>query len=280
MTLKACVIGWPISHSRSPIVHNYWINKYGIDGIYERVPVEPGNLPKFIRNLHLNGYRGCNVTIPHKEAVFDLVAPADDSTRLLGAVNTVYVRDGATLGSNTDGEGFLANLSTKSPSCRIDGSKVFVLGAGGAAMAIVNALLESDAAEIIVCNRTPERSEKLRQKFGNRLSICAWEQRSDGIIDSDLLVNATALGMKGQPPLELDLTRLPSKAVVMDTVYVPLATPLLIAAGDRGNPTVDGLGMLLYQAVRGFELWFGVRPQVNDELYNLVARSIDPEYWR
>ena len=276
MTRKACVVGWPVEHSRSPLIHNYWLKKYSLDGAYERIAVEPERVATFIHSLDFLGYSGCNVTLPFKEVVFGLVEPADETTRRLGAVNTIYFQNGHLRGINTDGEGFLANLAANGKSDPLSEGKAFILGAGGAAMAIVNALLESNMSEIIVCNRTLDRSEKLRERFGKWVVACPWEYRSAALQDCDLLVNTTSLGMKDKPSLEIDLRRLQPHALVADVVYNPLVTPLLKAARSQGNPTVTGLGMLLYQAVRGFELWFGVRPVVSDELYDLVARTIEP----
>jgi shikimate dehydrogenase len=277
---KACVIGWPISHSRSPLIHGYWLKQNGIDGSYTRQPVEPSALGAFIANLASDGYAGCNVTIPHKEAVFDLVKRADDSTERLGAVNTVYVRDGNILGTNTDGEGFLNNLRSAVPSLTLANGRAVVLGAGGASLAVVNALLEQGVAEVAVANRTIEKAEQLRRRFGNRVAAIGWTDASDHLGECSLLVNTTSLGMKGQPDLVIDLSRLSGTALVTDIVYTPLRTRLLMDAAARGNQVVEGLGMLLHQAVRGFSLWFGVTPQVTDELHDLVARDIDPEFRR
>lgn len=278
--IKACVIGWPISHSRSPLIHGYWLRQHGIDGSYTRQPVEPSGLGEFLNSLEAAGYAGCNVTIPHKENAFALVTPADETTRRLGAVNTVYVKDGQILGTNTDGEGFLNSLRQSLPQLSLRGSRAVVLGAGGAALAIVNALLEQGASEVAVANRTLEKAEALRHRFGARIRPVSWEQAADELSESSLLVNTTSLGMKGQPDLMLDLNRLPTSAVVTDIVYTPLRTKLLEDAAARGNPVVEGLGMLLHQAVRGFSLWFGTRPEVTSDLHDLVARDIDPGYRR
>jgi shikimate dehydrogenase len=277
---KTCVIGWPIGHSRSPLIHNYWLKLHGIPGHYDRVPVEPKDLSPFFANFLANGYCGCNVTIPHKEPVFGLVEIADAATQRLGAVNTVFERNGKLLGTNTDGEGFLANLKANCPSLDFCGKRVVLLGAGGAAMAIIGALLEEGAAEIVMANRTRERGKELENRFGNKIRTVDWNARSQALQGSVLLVNTTALGMTGHPPLEIDLSLLPEGAVVADIVYSPLKTQLLHDARARGHRVVGGLGMLLHQAVRGFELWFGTRPEVTEELYDLVARDIDPDYRR
>lgn len=278
--IKACVIGWPISHSRSPLIHGYWLRQHGIDGTYTRQPVEPSALGGFLKGLSAAGYAGCNVTIPHKENAFGLVIHADETTGRLGAVNTVYVKDGQTFGTNTDGEGFLNSLYQSAPGVLLSGARVVVLGAGGASLAVVNAVLEQGAAEVAVANRTPDKVEILRRRFGPRVVPIAWENTALHLSECSLLVNTTSLGMKGQPELALDLSRLPASAVVTDIVYTPLRTKLLEDAAARGNTVVEGLGMLLHQAVRGFSLWFGVMPKVTQELHNLIARDIDPGYGR
>jgi shikimate dehydrogenase len=277
---KACVIGWPIGHSRSPLIHNYWLKLHGIAGRYDRVPVEPKDLSPFFANFLVEGYCGCNVTIPHKEPVFDLVEIADAATQRLGAVNTVIERNGRLLGTNTDGEGFLANLKAHCPNLDLRDKRIVLLGAGGAAMAVVGALMEEGAAEIAIANRSRTHGEELGNRFGNKIRTVDWQARSQALEGSALLVNTTALGMTGHPPLEIDLSLLPGGAVVTDIVYSPLKTQLLQDAGARGYRAVGGLGMLLHQAVRGFELWFGTRPEVTEELYDLVARDIDPDYRR
>lgn len=275
---KACVIGWPISHSRSPLIHGYWLKQFGIDGSYTRQPVEPSSLPAFIDGLAAAGYAGCNVTIPHKEAVFHLVTHGDEATERLGAVNTVYLRHGKTLGTNTDGEGFINSLKQGAPGFSLVEGRAVVLGAGGASLAVVNALLEQGVAEIAVANRTREKAEQLRSRFGARVVPVEWKEAADQLGECDLLVNTTSLGMKNQPELDIDLSRLGSRAVVTDIVYTPLRTRLLVDAAARGNIVVEGLGMLLHQAVRGFSLWFGVTPAVTRELHDLVARDIDPDF--
>lgn len=277
---KACVIGWPISHSRSPLIHGYWLKQHGIDGSYTRQPVEPSSLATFIGGLAAAGYAGCNVTLPHKEAVFGLVTRSDDHTERLGAVNTVYHRDGKLLGTNTDGEGFINSLGQGAPRLELANTRAVVLGAGGASLAVVDSILGQGAAEVAVANRTREKAEQLRNRFGRRVVPISWDDVADQLNECSLLVNTTSLGMKGQPELVLDLSRLSQKSVVTDIVYTPLRTALLDAAAARGNTVVEGLGMLLHQAVRGFSLWFGVTPQVTRELHDLVARDIDPDYER
>lgn len=276
--MKACVIGWPISHSRSPLIHGYWLKQHDIDGSYTRQPVEPASLAAFIGNLEAAGYAGCNVTIPHKEAVFRLVNLADESTERLGAVNTVYLRNGNILGTNTDGEGFINSLRQTAPNIEFANKRAIVLGAGGASLAVVNAILQQGVSEVAVANRTREKAEQLRKRFGQQVVPVDWDDAADQLGECDLLVNTTSLGMKDQPALELNLSRLSSRAVVADIVYVPLRTQFLVDAAARGNTVVEGLGMLLHQAVRGFSLWFGVTPAVTRELHDLVARDIDPGF--
>jgi shikimate dehydrogenase len=276
MTMRrACVIGWPVSHSRSPMIHDYWLKQYGIHGEYRREAVKPGDVVSFLNALPQHGYVGCNVTLPHKEAAFRAVRIADEATARLGVVNTVFVREGEIWGTSTDGEGFLANLSAAQPSWTARNRRAVVLGAGGAARAIVSALMADNAAEIIVINRTRDRAEDLRLHFGGSIRVADWSEMEDQLSKADLLVNSTSLGMTGQPPLDINLVGLPPSAVVSDIVYSPLETMLIRTARARGNPIAPGLGMLLYQAVRGFELWFGVKPEVTPELHDLVAADIE-----
>ncbi|QIG48208.1 shikimate dehydrogenase [Nordella sp. HKS 07] len=280
MTRKACVIGWPISHSRSPLIHGYWLKRYGIAGSYERLPVKPEELSAFFSSLMANGLAGCNVTLPHKEAAFRAVRTADAATARLSVVNTVFARDGELWGTSTDGEGFLASLAAGHPGWRAAGQSVVILGAGGATRALVGALLDAGAGRIFIANRTRAKAEELKRDFGCRAEPHDWAEASDLLRHADLVINTTSLGMTGQPALEIDLGNLPNTALVTDIVYTPLETDLLKRAEARGNPIVPGLGMLLHQAVRGFELWFGTRPEVTDDLYDLVARDIDPGYRR
>lgn len=275
---QACVIGWPISHSRSPMIHNYWIRQIGFDATYTKRAVEPKDVKEFIHGMEREGLSGCNVTIPHKETVYHLVTIADESTVRLGAVNTVYLRDGTTYGTNTDGEGFLSNLLHQAPKVKLRNGRAVILGAGGAAAAIADVLRKNGMTDISLINRSVDRAAALGNRLGGGFTITPWDQRSDALVDCDLLVNTTSLGMTGQPPLDIDLHHLPTSAAVADIVYSPLRTALLKSAEARDNTTVEGLGMLLHQAVRGFELWFGVRPAVTPELHDLVARDIDPDY--
>jgi shikimate dehydrogenase len=268
------VIGWPIGHSRSPLIHGYWLRRYRIDGEYGREAVKPQDLEKFIEGMAERGYVGCNVTLPHKEAVFPLVRIADRATGRLRVVNTVYLKDGVFWGTNTDGQGFLANLIANAPSWSPGGKRAVMLGAGGAARAILGALLEVSVAEVVVINRGAARARELKDHFGAPVAVADWSDMPHHLARADLLVNTTSLGMAGQPPLDIPLHMLPSSALVSDIVYTPLETELIRSAKARGNPVAPGLGMLLHQAVRGFALWFGVTPEVTRELYDLVAADI------
>ncbi len=274
--IKACVIGWPISHSRSPLIHNYWLAKLQISGSYERVAVEPQNLANFLKNLSANGYVGCNVTLPHKETAIAAVDHCDESVKAIGALNTIYMRNAKTYATSTDGDGFLQNLLTHVPEFNPVGKNIIILGAGGSAKAIIHRLLKTGVNSITVANRTLSRTQDLRESFGPK--IIPVETQNLTLETCDVLINTTSQGMSGQPELEIDLSSLPMKAIVVDIVYIPLKTQLLKNAEARGNRIVPGLGMLLHQAVTGFELWFGVRPEVIPELYTLIARDIDADF--
>lgn len=263
----AGIMGWPVAHSRSPRLHGYWLRQYGIDGAYIPFKVAPADLETALRALPRLGFVGCNLTLPHKERALELVDDVDAAARRIGAMNTVVVVDGRLRGSNTDGFGFLAALTETVPDFDVTAGPVAVLGAGGAAKAIVTSLADAEAPEIRIANRTRARAERLAEALGDRrIIVVDWAARETHLDDVTLLVNATSLGMQGQPPLALEVARLSPRAVVNDAVYTPLETELLAAARARGNPTVDGLGMLLHQARPGFEAWFGVRPEVTPEL--------------
>ncbi|HLH91046.1 MAG TPA: shikimate dehydrogenase [Xanthobacteraceae bacterium] len=269
----ACIIGWPAGHSRSPIIHNYWIKQHGIAGEYRKEAVPPEALAAFLAGMPARGYVGANVTIPHKEAALRLSSP-DERARVVGAANTLY-RDGATLCStNTDVEGFLGNLDAAAPGWDRGLQDAVVLGAGGSARGVVFGLIERGARRIHLVNRTLERAQALRERFGEAVAPARWEDVPALLGGAALLVNCTSLGMAKQPPLAIDVERLSAGAVVADLVYVPLITPLLAAARARGLKTADGLGMLLHQAVRGFSLWFGVKPTVTPELRALVEADL------
>ncbi|MDP1700772.1 MAG: shikimate dehydrogenase [Aestuariivirga sp.] len=271
---KACVIGWPIAHSRSPLIHNYWLKRYGIDAVYEKKAVEPKNVALFIANLAASEFIGCNVTIPHKEAAFQAVSKADEIAGRLGAVNTVYIKDGVVCGTNTDGEGFIASLRHAYPAFELKNKTAVIVGAGGAAKAIIGALLDEGVAKIGIINRTRERIHELQTQFGSGIYEISETNSNDTLKSCALLVNTTSMGMEGQPPLELEIQSLGPYALVADIVYTPLETAFLKKAKRQGNPVLDGLGMLLHQAVRGFELWFGVKPEVTAELHALIAGDV------
>jgi shikimate dehydrogenase len=271
---KACVIGWPIAHSRSPLIHTYWLKKYGIDAVYEKKAVEPNDVAQFISNLAASEFSGCNVTIPHKETAFQAVAKADEIANRLGAVNTVYHKDGVICGTNTDGEGFIASLRYAYPAFDLRNKTAVIIGAGGAAKAIIGALLDEGVEKIGIINRTRERIHDLQAQFGSGIYEISETISNDALKNCGLLVNTTSQGMEGQPPLELEIQSLNPNALVADIVYAPLETAFLANAKRRGNPVLGGLGMLLHQAVRGFELWFGVKPDVTAELYELIAADV------
>jgi shikimate dehydrogenase len=268
------VMGCPISHSRSPLLHGYWLKEYGIDGAYLPFLVAPENIEIALRALPKLGISGTNLTVPHKEAALSICDRVDDMAKRVGAVNTVVVENDGTLsGSNTDGFGFLENLKSESDWKAKDGSAV-ILGAGGAARAIVAALLDDGVQNIQIVNRTLSRAKNIANKFNGRCTAVTWDRLEDALRGAGLLINATTLGMAGKPDLEVSLKALPTQATVNDIVYVPLRTTLLQNAAKRGNPTVDGLGMLLHQARPGFAAWFGKHPQVTTELRNFMLADI------
>ncbi len=270
----ACVIGWPIKHSRSPIIHRHWLAELGIEGDYVRHAVEPEQAAAFFAALPDGPFVGCNVTVPHKEAAFAAVDQADAVATALGAVNTIWLEHGRRLGSNTDAEGFIANLDQRAPGFDANPGPAIVLGAGGAARAVIWALKERGFAPIHVINRTRDRAEAMAERFGSVVRPAGWEDLPGLLPAASLLVNTTSLGMEGQPPLVIDLAAAPGSLLVTDIVYIPLETPLLAAARTRGLRTVDGLGMLLHQAVPGFERWFGTRPTVTPELRRLILADM------
>ncbi len=271
----AGIMGWPIRHSLSPRLHGHWLRRYDIDGAYVPLAVAPDRLEVALRALPALGLRGVNLTIPHKEPALALVDGLTDAAARIGAVNTVVVgADGRLHGDNTDGYGFLASLRAARPDWRADAGPAVVLGAGGAARAIVAVLLDEGVPELRLLNRTKERAERLAATLGGPVRVIDWEDRAAALDGAALLVNTSSLGMHGQAPLELDLAALPPTALVTDVVYVPLETSLLAAARARGNLVVDGLGMLLHQARPGFRAWFGVDPEVDDELRRVVLAGL------
>lgn len=263
---RACVIGWPIAHSRSPLIHGYWLQHHGIAGAYDKQAVTPDDFPQFLRALPSLGFVGANVTVPHKEAAFDLVDHADNAAQSVGAVNTIWFEGERMIGANTDVHGFLANLDAAAPGWDASREKAAVIGAGGAARAIIKGLLDRGFTSIHLSNRTEARAQELADRFGPRITCADWDLRAAMLADCSLLVNTTTLGMSGAPTLDLDLSALPASATVNDIVYAPLETELLARARQRGLRIVDGLGMLLHQAAPGFERWFGIAPEVTPEL--------------
>jgi shikimate dehydrogenase len=263
----AGVIGWPIAHSLSPRLHGLWLRHYRIDGAYVPLSVRPKHLGDVLATLPKLGFRGINLTFPHKEKALGLVHKATPAARRIGAVNTIVVDpQGLLIGSNTDAFGFLESLREAIPQWRADRGPAVVLGAGGAARAIVFALLEESAPEVRLINRTSARAAALAADLGGPIRCVSWTERAEALVGAALVVNSTTLGMHHQPPLDLDLTNLPRRAVVCDVVYAPPETPLLAAARARGNPTVGGLGMLLHQARPGFAAWFGRMPDILPDL--------------
>ncbi|WP_417687318.1 shikimate dehydrogenase [Roseibium sp.] len=275
MTKKVAITGWPVAQSRSPMVQGYWLKKHGIDGDYGRQAVEPENAEKFYANFAASGLSGGNVTVPHKEVAAKACDWLDDAAKAMGAVNTLWLDDdGKLCGANTDGIGFLGNLDQWAPGWDNEPGVAVVLGAGGASRAIIWSLLSRGFKEVHIFNRTVEKARELVRQFGSKTFAHGWEEVEDYLGKADILVNTTSLGMTGKPPLEIDLSKLSRTALVTDAIYSPLKTDLLLQAEARGNPIVDGLGMLLHQAVPGFERWFGVRPEVDDELRALILADL------
>ena len=271
----AGVMGWPVGHSRSPLLHNYWIRKYGLNGSYVLLPVAPERLPEAVRGLAALGFAGCNVTLPHKVEAMSLVDSVAPMARRIGAINTIVVQpDGSLHGLNNDGFGYLASLLDADPTWRADAGPITVLGAGGAARAVLVALAERGATEIRLLNRTDAKAQALAAEVGAPVRALPWASRREALADVAMLVNTTSQGMHGNPPLDLDLAALPRQALVSDVIYVPLETPLLAQARARGNPTVNGLGMLMNQARPAFEAWFGVMPEITPELQQIMEASI------
>jgi len=276
----AGIMGWPVAHSRSPALHGFWLAEHRIDGAYVPLAVRPENLAQALRALPALGFRGCNLTIPHKEAALAVMDRVDPFARRIGAMNTVVVAaDGSLEGSNTDVYGFRENLREGAPDWRPDAGPAVVLGAGGSARAVVAALSEAGIAEIRLVNRTVDRAETLARNLawpGTRIAVHPWEERGRVLREAGILVNSTSLGMDKEPALDLDLAALPQSAVVVDIVYVPLETALMARARARGNVVVDGLGMLLHQGRPGFAAWFGAAAQVTPALRAAMLATFAP----
>ncbi len=271
----AGVMGWPVAHSRSPRLHNHWIAQYGLQGSYVLLPVAPDNLQAALLGLPALGFAGCNVTQPHKVKAMALVHAVDANARSIGAINTIVVGpDGALKGINNDGFGYIQSLLDLYPDWRADAGPIAVLGAGGAARAVLVALAQRGAKEIRLVNRSADKSAALASEFGAPVQAYPWESRHEALADVAMLVNTTNQGMHGNPPLDIDLRLLPLHALVSDVIYVPLETPLLAQARARGHRTVNGLGMLINQARPAFQAWFGVLPEITPELRRLMEQSV------
>jgi len=272
--VMAGVMGWPVAHSRSPVIHNHWIRQYGLQGAYGLFPVQPDKLEDAIRGLPALGLAGCNVTIPHKVDAMKLMDVVDPLARRMGAINTIVVTpEGALHGFNNDGYGYIQSLRDAKPDWQANVGPATVLGAGGAARAVVLSLLDQGATEIRLVNRTKSKAQALADEFGAGVQVFDWSERHEALSDIALLVNTTNQGMHGQPDLDIQLDRLPTTTLVSDAIYIPLETPLLKAARLRGNATVNGLGMLLNQARPAFNAWFGVMPEITDELRSAIMAT-------
>ncbi len=268
-------MGWPIAHSRSPMLHNYWIKQHALNGVYVPLAIRPDGLAAALRALHPLGFSGCNLTLPHKQQAMAIVDDVDDVAKRIGAISCVTVRaDGSLAGTNNDCFGFIHNLKQEHPDWRANAGPAVVLGAGGGARAVCYALMQEGAPEIRVINRSFERAQKLAADFGAPLKALPWEQRHDALDGAAMAVNTTSLGMAGQPALDIRLDALPKTALAADIIYIPLETPFLAAARLRGNRTSNGLGMLLHQGRPTWKLWFGIEPAVTKELLELIERSL------
>lgn len=272
----AGVMGWPIAQSRSPVIHNYWLEKYKINGRYVPLAVKPERLPDAIRGLPALGFRGSNLTMPHKQMAMAMVDSMTDTAKRIGALNCIVVGDdGKLLGVNNDGNGYVLSVQEVAPQWKPDAGPIAILGAGGAARALIVALLEQGATEIRLINRTLEKAEQLAKEYGAAIKPMAWDKRSDVIGDVALLANATSQGMIGKPALDISLDKLSKQTLVSDLIYVPPETPFLAAAKARGNVTINGLGMLLHQARPAFKAWFGVMPEITPELRAAVMATFN-----
>ena len=270
----AGLLGWPVAHSRSPVIHNHWLAQFGIPGRYVLFPVPPEKLEAAVRGIQVLGLRGCNVTTPHKQAIFPLLDRVDDLARRIGAVQTVVVeKDGSLTGFNNDGNGFIQSLKDAKPDWRPDSGPILVLGAGGASRAVVASLAAQGAKEIRLANRTQDKAQEIADAVGSAVKVVPWDQREDALDGVAMVANATSAGSAGKPPLDIALDRLPPHAIAGDLIYVPPETPFLAAARARGNVTVNGLGLLLNQARPAFNAWFGVMPQITPELLQAIAKT-------
>jgi shikimate dehydrogenase len=271
----AGVMGWPVMHSRSPMMHNYWMEQQGLAGTYVPLAIEPGKIGPALRAMHPLGFAGCNLTIPHKQDAMEIVDEVDEVAKKIGAISCVVVRDdGSLFGTNNDWLGFLGNLKEFRPDWRADAGPVTVIGAGGGSRAVCYALLDQGVTEIRLVNRTRERAEKLAEEFGGPIAVHPWEERHDALDGVAMAVNVTSQGMQGETALDIQLDALPVDAIAADIIYIPLETPFLAAARARGNPTLNGVGMLLHQGPPAWKRWFGVEPQVTPDLRAEMEKSI------
>jgi shikimate dehydrogenase len=273
--LMAAVMGWPVMHSRSPLLHSYWFERYGLKGAYVPLLIEPGKLEPALRSLHPLGFSGCNLTIPHKQDALAIVDEIDPVARAIGAISCVIVREeGSLLGTNNDCFGFIENIREAAPDWRPDGGPAYVIGAGGGARAVVYGLLQEGVKELRLVNRTRERAEVIAREFGGPITVVDWADRSDALAGCNLAVNATSQGMQGMAALDLALDHLPAGALAADIIYIPGETPFLAAARLRGNRTVNGLGMLLHQGRPAWRAWFNRDVEVTADLRKLIEASL------
>ncbi len=273
--LMAGVMGWPVMHSRSPMMHNYWMEQQVLAGTYVFLEIKPGELEPALRALHPLGFAGCNLTIPHKLDAMTIVDEVDDTAKKIGAISCVVVReDGSLFGTNNDWLGFLGNIKQQQPEWRADSGPCTVIGAGGGGRAVVYALLNEGAQEVRLVNRTTEKAQIIADEFGGPITVYPWEERHDLLEGTLTVVNVTNQGMVGEAPLDINLDQLPTTAIAADIIYTPLESPFLAAARERGNQAIGGLGMLIHQGPAAWTRWFGVEPTVTDELREMMEQSI------
>jgi shikimate dehydrogenase len=271
----AGVMGWPVMHSRSPLLHNYWFAQHNLAGTYVPLAIAPAGLAAALRALHPLGFAGCNLTIPHKEEAMKMVDEVDILAKSIGAISCVVVRpDGSLAGTNNDCYGFIQSIRQEQPGWRADSGPTVVMCAGGGARAVCCALAQAGAREIRLVNRTFDRAKKIAEDFGDPIKALPWQQRHDALDGAAMVVNTTSLGMLGQSALDLELNKLPARALAADIIYIPLETPFLAAARKRGNPTINGLGMLLHQGRPAWRAWFGIEPEVTPELRAMIEKTI------
>ncbi|NKB18993.1 MAG: shikimate dehydrogenase [Alphaproteobacteria bacterium] len=273
--LMAGVMGWPVMHSRSPLMHNYWMEQQGLNGTYVFLEIKPGELEPALRALHSLGFAGCNLTIPHKLDAMTIVEEVDDTAKKIGAISCVVVReDGSLFGTNNDWLGFLGNLKQQEPNWRADAGPCTVIGAGGGGRAVIYGLLQEGAKELRLVNRSQEKAQQIADEYGGPITVYPWEERHALLEGAETVVNVTNQGMVGEAALDINLDKLSPTALAADIIYTPLESPFLAAAAERRNKTVNGLGMLLFQGPSAWKRWFGVEPTVTDELRAMMEQSI------